>query len=180
MTLFIVLLLAASFGWLFWEGWQRYRRAPARAAGTGSFVAAVVHRQLQQELDYLRVQLAAQQQLLGTLQEEMAQLTARLNDRAATQPQRAERNAPAAELPHPSDPSSAHPATSTPADLAPSAPVAATNVSPEYAEPLALARRGLDPEALVSRCGVTLAEAQLICALAQSMGQRSVETEKAL
>jgi hypothetical protein len=40
-------------------------------------------------------------------------------------------------------------------------------VSPEYNEALVYARRGLDVEAIAERCGITVAEAELVCSLAR-------------
>lgn len=40
-------------------------------------------------------------------------------------------------------------------------------ISPEYGEALVFARRGFDVEAIAERCGITVAEAQLVCAIAR-------------
>lgn len=40
-------------------------------------------------------------------------------------------------------------------------------VSPEYNEALLYAQRGLDVEAIAERCGITVAEAELVCSLAR-------------
>lgn len=40
-------------------------------------------------------------------------------------------------------------------------------VSPEYNEALVYARRGLGVEAIAERCGITVAEAELVCSLAR-------------
>jgi len=45
--------------------------------------------------------------------------------------------------------------------------VAKAGGSPEYDEALVFARRGLDVEAIAERCGITVAEAALVRALAQ-------------
>ncbi|NMG15110.1 DUF2802 domain-containing protein [Aromatoleum bremense] len=45
--------------------------------------------------------------------------------------------------------------------------VAKAGASPEYDEALVFARRGLDVEAIAERCGITVAEAALVRALAQ-------------
>jgi len=54
--------------------------------------------------------------------------------------------------------------------------LATKGASPEYNEALVFARRGLDVEAIAERCGITVAEAALVRALAQgeqgSPGQR--------
>lgn len=44
--------------------------------------------------------------------------------------------------------------------------LAAQNASPEYSEALVFARRGLPVEAIAERCGITVAEAELVRALA--------------
>ncbi len=49
--------------------------------------------------------------------------------------------------------------------------VATTGASPEYDEALVFARRGLDVEAIAERCGITVAEAALVRALAQERKQ---------
>lgn len=41
------------------------------------------------------------------------------------------------------------------------------HVSPQYGEAMVLARRGLEPEAVAERCGISVAEAGLVCALAR-------------
>lgn len=41
------------------------------------------------------------------------------------------------------------------------------SISPEYGEALVFARRGFDVEAIAERCGITVAEAQLVCAIAR-------------
>lgn len=44
-------------------------------------------------------------------------------------------------------------------------------VSPEYDEALVFARRGMDVETIAERCGITVAEAALVRALAQRRGE---------
>lgn len=44
-------------------------------------------------------------------------------------------------------------------------------VSPEYDEALVFARRGVDVETIAERCGITVAEAALVRALAQRRGE---------
>jgi hypothetical protein len=44
---------------------------------------------------------------------------------------------------------------------------ASQGVSPEYNEALVYARRGLGVEAIAERCGITVAEAELVCSLAR-------------
>lgn len=44
--------------------------------------------------------------------------------------------------------------------------LASQNASPEYSEALVFARRGLPVEAIAERCGITVAEAELVRALA--------------
>lgn len=53
---------------------------------------------------------------------------------------------------------------------------AKAGASPEYDEALVLARRGLDVEAIAERCGITVAEAALVRALAQ--GEKSEKSEQ--
>lgn len=54
---------------------------------------------------------------------------------------------------------------SPPAQAASPAPESSA-ISPEYDAPLVYARQGLDAAAIAERCGITLAEAQLVCAMA--------------
>lgn len=42
------------------------------------------------------------------------------------------------------------------------------NISPEYSEPLILAQRGMGVDELAEHCGISVAEAQLLCSLAAS------------
>lgn len=46
--------------------------------------------------------------------------------------------------------------------------IATHGASPEYNEALVFARRGLDAEAIAERCGITVAEAELVQSLARS------------
>lgn len=55
--------------------------------------------------------------------------------------------------------------------------VAKAGGSPEYDEALVFARRGLDVEAIAERCGITVAEAALVRALAQ--GEKGQKGKKA-
>lgn len=48
-------------------------------------------------------------------------------------------------------------------------------VSPEYNQALLYAQRGLDVEAIAERCGITVAEAELVCSLARRQGGRAEE-----
>lgn len=48
------------------------------------------------------------------------------------------------------------------------ASLASHGASPEYNEALVFARRGLDVEAIAERCGITVAEAELVQSLARS------------
>jgi hypothetical protein len=155
--------------WLGWEGWQWHRRVAEIRQASGTFSAEVAQRALRQELDQMRVLLAAQQQQLATLQEEIAQLKSRLTGDSSNGVGQGVtggvgQGAAGTTLPGESSRTASAQPLRSPAEEA----LSVTTVSPEYAEPLALARRGLDPEALVARCGVTMAEAQLIWALAQS------------
>lgn len=49
--------------------------------------------------------------------------------------------------------------------------VVSTAISPEYDAALVYARQGLDAAAIAERCGITLAEAQLVCAMAGARPQ---------
>lgn len=46
----------------------------------------------------------------------------------------------------------------------------AQGISPEYNEALVCARRGLDVEAIAERCGISVAEAELVRSLAERQG----------
>lgn len=50
-------------------------------------------------------------------------------------------------------------------------PVEPLAASPEYVEPMVLARRGLDAPAIAARCGITLGEAELLVAMAHGEGR---------
>ncbi|WP_142811579.1 DUF2802 domain-containing protein [Tepidiphilus olei] len=50
-------------------------------------------------------------------------------------------------------------------------PVEPLAASPEYVEPMVLARRGLDAPAIAARCGITLGEAELLVAMARGEGR---------
>ena len=47
---------------------------------------------------------------------------------------------------------------------------AAQGISPEYNEALVCARRGLDVEAIAERCGISVAEAELVRSMAERQG----------
>ncbi len=47
---------------------------------------------------------------------------------------------------------------------------AANQVSPFYGEAGALARRGYDAQAIAERCGISVAEAEMVCSLSKSAG----------
>lgn len=51
------------------------------------------------------------------------------------------------------------------------ATLASQGVSPEYNEALVFARRGLDAEAISERCGISMAEAELVRSLAKGGGR---------
>jgi len=53
------------------------------------------------------------------------------------------------------------------------ASLASHGASPEYNEALVFARRGLDVEAIAERCGITVAEAELVQSLARSSAGES-------
>lgn len=46
------------------------------------------------------------------------------------------------------------------------------NASPEYAEALALAAQGLNADQIAARCGITVAEAELVLSLSAGQGRR--------
>lgn len=115
--------------------------APATAAGAGAaavtpdgelFAAQLELRQLQREL-------AAQQQLVGELRQEIERLNSELS---LLQQALTENREPAQ-----------------------------ASTSPEYAEPLRLAELGFKDEEIAARCGITLAEARLVLAMAQRGGR---------
>lgn len=47
---------------------------------------------------------------------------------------------------------------------------AASQVSPFYGEAVALARRGYDAQAIAERCGISVAEAEMVCSLSKAPG----------
>ena len=47
---------------------------------------------------------------------------------------------------------------------------AASQVSPFYGEAVALARRGYDAQAIAERCGISVAEAEMVCSLSKAAG----------
>lgn len=53
------------------------------------------------------------------------------------------------------------------------ATLASQGVSPEYNEALVFARRGLDAESISERCGISMAEAELVRSLASGGGRNS-------
>ncbi|WP_217126789.1 DUF2802 domain-containing protein [Hydrogenophilus thiooxidans] len=155
MTAFVMVVMAVSLAWLILEGWRWWRAGQALAAHAGKpFAAHLELRAWQQEIQQLRVVLATQQQQIAALQAELEAI------KGGAPPAAAHSDAVA--------PSEALLEPNTQTASAPQRAVA--DVSPEYAEPLALARRGAEPEELVKRCGVSLAEAQLIWALANGPG----------
>lgn len=50
---------------------------------------------------------------------------------------------------------------------------AACQVSPMYSDAVALARRGYDAQAIAERCGISIAEAQLVCSLSADAKETS-------
>jgi hypothetical protein len=155
MTAFVMVVMAGSFAWLVLEGWRWWRAGPSLAATeTPPFAAQLATRALEQRVEQLQVVVTTQQEQIAALRAELDALKAGASNGAVASG---------------SDEVSGQ---AIPPGAASRAPV--TEVSPEYAEPLALARRGADPEELARRCGVTLAEAQLIWALAQSGGRAEV------
>lgn len=53
--------------------------------------------------------------------------------------------------------------------------VLAPGTAPEYSEALVFARRGLGVDAIAERCGISVAEAELVRSLAQGAGQADAE-----
>ena len=49
------------------------------------------------------------------------------------------------------------------------------SISPQYGEAMVFARRGLAAEAIAERCGISVSEAALVCAMAQRAEQRPGE-----
>ncbi len=45
---------------------------------------------------------------------------------------------------------------------------AARNVSPQYGEAVALAQKGLAAQQIAERCGISVAEAEMVCALSRA------------
>ncbi|GAB6050345.1 hypothetical protein JCM16106_11910 [Hydrogenophilus islandicus] len=153
MTAFVMVVMAGSFAWLVLEGWRWWRAGPSLAAPeVPPFAAQLATRALEQRIDQLQVVVTTQQEQIAALRAELDALKAGSS-----------KGAVASGCDEVVSEQGVSPAAAS------RAPV--TEVSPEYAEPLALARRGADPEELARRCGVTLAEAQLIWALAQSGGR---------
>jgi uncharacterized coiled-coil protein SlyX len=160
MTAFVMVVMAVSLAWLLVEGWRWWRAGQALAAHAGNpFATHLETRAWQQEIQQLRVVIATQQQQIAALQAEIEAIKASAGNAASHADAARTSEAPPT------------PATRTASGLERSG----ANVSPEYAEPLALARRGAEPEELVKRCGVSLAEAQLIWALAN--GPQEVRQE---
>jgi hypothetical protein len=54
---------------------------------------------------------------------------------------------------------------------------ASRRVSPQYADAMALARRGFDARGIADHCGIALGEAELVMALARSAGELHAENE---
>jgi len=155
MTAFVMVVMAGSFAWLVLEGWRWWRGGPSLAATEAPpFAAQLATRALEQRVEQLQVVVTTQQEQIAALRAELDALKAGSSKGAV-----ASGSEEVSEQAIP--PGAANRAL-------------VTEVSPEYAEPLALARRGADPEELARRCGVTLAEAQLIWALAQSGGRAEV------
>ena len=48
---------------------------------------------------------------------------------------------------------------------------AARNVSPQYGEAVALAQKGLAARDIAERCGISVAEAEMVCALSRAKGR---------
>ena len=160
MTAFVMVVMAVSLAWLLVEGWRWWRAGQALAAHAGNpFAIHLETRAWQQEIQQLRVVIATQQQQIAALQAEIEAIKGAAGEAASH-----------TDVPRTSNVS---PAADARAELG--STTASANVSPEYAEPLALARRGAEPEELVKRCGVSLAEAQLIWALAN--GPQEVRQE---
>lgn len=44
---------------------------------------------------------------------------------------------------------------------------AARNVSPQYGEAVTLAQKGMAPQQIAERCGISVAEAEMVCALSR-------------
>ncbi|HMM53664.1 MAG TPA: DUF2802 domain-containing protein [Candidatus Desulfobacillus sp.] len=49
---------------------------------------------------------------------------------------------------------------------------AARNVSPQYGEAVALAQKGQDAQQIAERCGISVAEAEMVCALSRARAEQ--------
>lgn len=48
---------------------------------------------------------------------------------------------------------------------------AARNVSPQYGEAVAMAQKGMAPQQIAERCGISVAEAEMVCALSRKQSE---------
>lgn len=48
---------------------------------------------------------------------------------------------------------------------------AARNVSPQYGEAVTLAQKGMAPQQIAERCGISVAEAEMVCALSRKQSE---------
>ena len=138
----LVGLLFAYVAYQLYRVFASGRAAPGSAATTAPAPDAF---QTELEVQQLRRDLAQLRGELATQQRALAELGARVGKLE---------QAPAP----------------APAPAAPAALALGPGVSPEYSEALVFARRGLGVEAIAERCGITVAEAELVCALARREG----------
>ncbi|MCX7945475.1 MAG: DUF2802 domain-containing protein [Hydrogenophilus sp.] len=163
MTAFVVAVMVSALAWLAFEGWWWVKNGRNGSATLRHrFAAELDERAWQQEAKRLQVMITTQQQQLSHLQDEVAALRVVVGA--------LERHQRSTEEEHAAKSSSGEERGAS--KTKPSGQIAEL-ISPEYAEPLTLARRGASPEELVARCGVTLSEAQLICALAARRSTQS-------
>ncbi len=136
----IVLLLALAWGGFeAWRWWQGQRQG-------GSFAESVQLETLRRQIQTLQKEQQAQRQQIETLRTQIVSLSALIKTQATSSDKTTAKSAPA-ETRRSND---------------------QVSPSPEYAEALAWARRGATAQELVQRCGITLAEAQLLCSLIQA------------
>lgn len=139
-------ILVASIAWVVFEivRWWRAARRPAAQAVTESAANAPTAPSALFTLDLAVKTLERRCETMQHALDEQARQLQQILDRL----QRLEQSAAAEPAPAPSLVE----------------PLAA---SPEYVEPMVLARRGLDAPAIAARCGITLGEAELLVAMAR-------------
>ncbi len=142
MLWFTAIVMISALAWGAFEAWRWWTNTRCRDA----FGASLQFHTLRQQVQTLQTQLLEQRRQIEALQTQLAALAV-AQQTAASQRQE----------------------DSGPGDSAAPAVTTEVHPSPEYAEAMAWARRGATAEELVQRCGISLAEAQLLCALSQSV-----------